>query len=109
MFGGNDISGTVGKNAEGKQLHEAIPADKRADIETENNIDNTWDAAVRISTKTTTTEGVTTEAADAQKVYIGQLFGGGNGDYDYTTEPQAAVTDPETGVHRHHPPAVENR
>ena len=53
----------------------------------ESGIDNTWDAAVRLTTKTTTEgsgENVTvTEAADAQKIFIGQLFGGGNGEYDY--------------------------
>lgn len=102
VYGGNDISGTVGQGETGTK---AIPADKLA-FETENGIDNTWDAAVRISTKTTTTEGVTTEDVDAQKVYIGQLFAAGNGEYDYTTEPQAAVTDPETGVET--TPAVEN-
>lgn len=102
VYGGNDISGTVGQGEPGTK---AIPADKLA-FETENGIDNTWDAAVRISTKTATTEGVTTEAVGAQKVYIGQLFAAGNGEYDYTTEPQAAVTDPETGVET--TPAVEN-
>ena len=97
VFGGNDISGTVGKNAEGKQLPGKLTDDGTNVLThtTENNIDNTWDAAVRISTKTTTTEGVTTEAADAQKVYIGQLFGGGNGDYTYSTETSEVPEDPE--------------
>ena len=79
-YGGNDIAGTIGASAE-------IPTEL-TEIGTEagkNNIDNTWNAFVRISTKTVTTgtgdDAVTTEADDAQKIYIGQLFGGSNGDY----------------------------
>ena len=82
VYGGNDIAGTIGSST-------TIPT-KLTEVGTEkgkNNIDNTWNAFVRISTKTTTTgtgdEAITTEAADAQKIYIGQLFGGGNGDYYY--------------------------
>ena len=58
---------------------------------------------MRTSTKTATTgEGdnaVTTEAEGAQKIYIGQLFGGGNGEYDYTSEnsPYKGKTKPEIG------------
>ncbi len=81
-YGGNDIAGTIGASDE-------IPSDL-TEVGTEtgkNNIDNTWNAFVRISTKTETTgtgdEAVTTEASDAQKIYIGQLFGGGNGEYVY--------------------------
>mgnify|MGYP006916038073 CR=1 FL=1 len=84
VYGGNDISGTIGSS-------DALP--EEIEKAGENLVDKTWNAFVRISTKTTTTttgEGdnavtETTPAADAQKVYIGQLFGGGNGDYDYTT------------------------
>ena len=81
LYGGNDIAGTVGSAA-------AIPTELHH--ATENQVDPTWNAFVRLSTKTETTgegeEAVTTEAEDAQKIYIGQLFGGGNGDYDYTSE-----------------------
>ena len=79
-YGGNDIAGTIGASAE-------IPTEP-TEVGSEagkNNIDNTWNAFVRISTKTVTTgtgdDAVTTEADDAQKIYIGQLFGGSNGDY----------------------------
>ena len=73
-YGGNDIAGTIGASAE-------IPTEL-TEVGTEagkNNIDNTWNAFVRISTKMDGED----EAADAQKIYIGQLFGGGNGDYYY--------------------------
>ena len=98
LFGGNDIAGNIGTSA-------TIPAELTAvgDAEGLNNIDNTWNTFVRTSTKTVTTgEGdnaVTTEAESAKKIYIGQLFGGGNGDYDYTSEdsPYKGKTKPEIG------------
>ena len=71
-YGGNDIAGTIGASA-------AIPTEL-TEVGTDpgkNNIDETWNAFVRISTKMNGEE----EAADAQKIYIGQLFGGSNGDY----------------------------
>ena len=71
-YGGNDIAGTIGSSA-------AIPTEL-TEVGTDpgkNNIDNTWNAFVRISTKMDGEE----EATDAQKIYIGQLFGGSNGDY----------------------------
>ena len=81
-YGGNDIAGTIGTSS-------AIPTEL-TEVGTEakkNQIDNTWNAFVRISTKTVTTgtgdDAVTTEDPNAQKIYIGQLFGGGNGDYYY--------------------------
>ena len=75
VYGGNDISGTI------SATNTTVPNELTQ--KTENNIDNTWNAYVRVSTKTTDSGS---EAADAKKIYIGQLFGGGNGDYDYTTQ-----------------------
>ena len=100
-YGGNDIAGSIGSPQDASlekptELTEVGTAPK-------NNIDNTWNAFVRISTKTVTTgtgdEAVTTEATDAQKIYIGQLFGGGNGDYDYTSDdsPYKGMVKPELG------------
>ena len=81
VYGGNDIAGKIGTDDETF----TVPAE--LERTTENEIDGSWNAFVRISTKTTTTgeEPNTTveETADAQKIYIGQLFGGGNGEeYD---------------------------
>lgn len=98
LFGGNDIAGTIGTS-------DTVPSELTAvgTAEGQNNIDNTWNTFVRTSTKTTTEgEGdnaVTTEAEGAQKIYIGQLFGGGNGEYDYTSEgsPYKGKTRPEIG------------
>ena len=86
VYGGNDIAGTIGTSAE-------IPTeltkvgDKSVDP-TKNEIDNTWNAFVRISTKM---DG-DAEAADAQKIYVGQLFGGGNGYYIYEPQPSGPGT-----------------
>ena len=81
VFGGNDIAGTIGRT-ETPSL-KFLPG--VLTLASENGIDNTWDACLRISTKTTTDDdGNVVEVDGAQKIYIGQLFGGGNGAYDYT-------------------------
>ncbi|MBQ6966221.1 MAG: hypothetical protein IJP82_11150 [Bacteroidaceae bacterium] len=96
VYGGNDISGTIGTS-------ETLPAGLETEELTEYKVDNTWNAFVHISrsTKTVTTgegEGATSETVDDQKIYIGQLFAGGNGDYTYgststtTGEGDEAVT-----------------
>ena len=81
VYGGNDIAGTIGTSAE-------VPAALTQSAA--NSVDNTWNTFVRVSTKTVTTgEGdakVTTAADDAQSVFMGQLFAGGNGDYDYSAK-----------------------
>ena len=73
VFGGNDISGTIGYGSE-------IP--KEITHKDENDVDKTWNVYVRVSAKTDDDGNVT---ADNQKIYVGQLFGGGNGDYQYTS------------------------
>ncbi len=86
VYGGNDIAGTIGTSADiPTELTEV--GDKSVDP-TKNEIDNTWNAFVRISTKMNGAE----EAADAQKIYIGQLFGGGNGYYTYEPQPSGPGT-----------------
>ncbi len=94
IYGGNDIAGTIGTSAEiPTELTEV--GDKDVDP-TKNEIDNTWNAFVRISTKTITTgtgnEAVTTEDPNAKKIYVGQLFGGGNGYYTYEPQPSGPGT-----------------
>lgn len=91
VYGGNDISGTIsGTNV-------TVPTELTKT--TENKIDDTWNAFVRISTRTETVDGKVQETSDAQKIYIGQLFGGGNGDYDYTSDdsPYKGLTNPVLG------------
>ena len=77
VYGGNDVSGIIGNNSE---LIKSVPEEiKKA---SDNLVDESWNAFVRISTKM---DG-DVAADDNQKIYIGQLFGGGNGAYDYTSE-----------------------
>ena len=90
-YGGNDIAGSIGSST-------TLPSEL-TEVGTEtgkNNIDNSWNAFVRISTKT---DANGAETNDAQKIYIGQLFGGGNGDYDYTSDdsPYKGKSRPDLG------------
>ena len=90
VYGGNDIAGTIGTSAE-------IPAELTQ--ATENKVDNTWNAFVRLSTKMKTNAQNETVPDETQKTYIGQLFGGGDGEYDYTSDesPYKGMTKPELG------------
>ncbi len=111
VFGGNDISGIIGQSSAKTRPTELTKDD-------ENGIDNSWDAFVRVSSKmtpvyytqeeadayntennltpadegfvTTTTVKTAVLASDNQKIYVGQLFGGGNGDYTYNTTTNSA-------------------
>ena len=78
VYGGNDISGQIGTNTALAETNTVPTEITNAD---DNDVDNTWNAFVRISSSNT--EGQTGETG---KVYIGQLFGGGNGAYDYDSE-----------------------
>ena len=109
VYGGNDIAGTIGTAA---AVNEELPAELKPNDEgvNANGVDNTWNTYVHISSKTTTDDikytteeiavaeegdaayGKTTNdvkikkgeaAPDAEKIFIGQVFAGGNGDYHY--------------------------
>ena len=82
LYGGNDIAGTIGKSTE------ELP-DEIKNHASNNNVDTSWNALLLISTKTNT-DG--TEATDAQKIYIGQLFGGGDGEYEYGSRTEGSNT-----------------
>lgn len=90
VYGGNDIAGKIG-------TFKTLPTDTLTQT-TANGIDNTWNAFVRISNKkipytaeeiAAAKEGddaygkTTDDKHDNQKIYVGQLFAGGNGDYSY--------------------------
>ena len=90
VYGGNDIAGTIGTSTN-------IPAEltKVGTTVGLNNVDNSWNTFVRISTKM----NGDAEAANAKKIYVGQLFGGGNGYYDYETSVSGTVVkDKVTGA-----------
>ena len=79
VYAGNDISGTIGKKLDTSESP-ATTLPTELSNAAENGVDKTWDAFIRISTKQTAQGG---PATDAKRIYIGQLFGGGNGDYEY--------------------------
>jgi len=86
VYGGNDISGTIGTST-------TLPTE--LDHATANSIDNSYNAFV-VSTperQVTTGEGDAKTTSQPYGIFIGQLFGGGNGDYDYTS---AKLGDGET-------------
>jgi hypothetical protein len=88
VYGGNDIAGTIGtSSAVPEQLTQA----------NENQVNNEWNTFVRLSTKMTTNAQSEQVPDETQKTYIGQLFGGGNGEYDYTSEnsPYKGMVKPE--------------
>ena len=124
VFGGNDIAGTIGTTdtiPAALTAVKRVPAD--ATDSTKNVVDNTFNSFVRISTKTknpadpasyyseTDIKNASTNpedpaygkkttdikpADDAKKIYIGQLFAGGNGDFDYEQTPS---TNPGKVIH----------
>ena len=85
VYGGNDIAGSIGTSEE---LPTELTKIKKTEADEadswKNAIDNTWNAFVRVSSRqsvtTSETEGKKTTTAG---VYIGELFGGGNGYYTY--------------------------
>ena len=95
VYGGNDISGTIGQS----NVTTTIPTElanfeKSAGV---NAIDNTWKTFIRTSpcvkyTPTTPIEGVT---GDVEKyaMVIGTLYGAGNGDYVYKDAQGNDLTD----------------
>ena len=120
VFGGNDIAGTIGTAG---AVGEEIPTEltetqsESGTDEKKNKVDNTFNSYVRISTKAlnetyNASEVSTTDPENpaygktagvdvkpdptAKKIYIGQLFGGGNGDFDYE---QTASETPGKVIH----------
>ena len=80
VYGGNDIAGHIGTAKNYPEGIDTVGA-------REEGIDNTWNSFVRIS-------NAKSEDSDIKKIFIGQLFGGGNGEYEYIDE--VSATDPQT-------------
>ena len=110
LYGGNDIAGTIGTSDD--ELPTVILPHA-----TNNGVDKTWNALVLISSKTTPAVNYTqteidnaqegddaygktvndiktpeTVAGDNQPIYIGQLFGGGDGEYTYGSRTEGNKT-----------------
>ena len=111
VYGGNDIAGTIGTPNTTFDLPKDASNNPILTRTTENGIDGSWNAFVRISSKMTpavyytqeeidnaqegnpaygkTTADIKTPATiadDNKPIYIGQLFGGSNGEYFYQEE-----------------------
>ncbi len=88
IYGGNDIAGIIGGNSA------TLPT---ALTEAENNdIPSTCNAFVLTTPERTVTTGEGDDAVTTQpySIFVGQLYGGGNGDYNYTSQKLAdGVTD----------------
>ena len=110
LYGGNDIAGTIGTSDD--ELPTVILPHA-----TNNGVDKTWNALVLISSKMTPAVNYTqteidnaqegddaygktvndiktpeTVAGDNQPIYIGQLFGGGDGEYTYGSRTEGNKT-----------------
>ena len=110
LYGGNDIAGTIGT------LNDVLP-EPIAPHANNNGVDESWNALVLISSKMTpavkytqaeidaaqegddaygkTTDDIKTPATvaeDNKSIYIGQLFGGGDGEYTYGSRTEDSKT-----------------
>ncbi|MCR5850786.1 MAG: hypothetical protein K6G92_08760, partial [Bacteroidaceae bacterium] len=98
VYGGNDISGTVGTNVDPDDhgldklpklpdgvtpaLKDVLAAgETKTDHPEKNAIDNSWVAYVRSSPMKTEGQG---QEDDTHCILVGSVYGGGNGDYTYT-------------------------
>ena len=97
VYGGNDISGRVGSSTTIPKEFEDVVANGITNEAGKNN--NQYSAFVRISPEPTTTTGEGNEAVTTQThhIFIGNVFGGGNGDYDYTSEAYSGMEAPVLG------------
>lgn len=86
VYGGNDISGNIGYSEDIPAAIEDEVINGITDVEGKNN--QHYNAFVRVSP-----EGKDTET-NQYSLFIGNVFGGGNGDYDYTSQKlQDGITD----------------
>ena len=95
VYGGNDVSGTIGT---AKAINKSVPTEIAGN---KDGVDDTWNTYIHLSTKTSpksfTRTALNTDTVDVdnQKIYIGQLFGGGNGNFTYTDDEGNPLRDNE--------------
>ena len=83
VYGGNDISGSVGESVDPNDTGvDKVPAE--LEDASENQINNSWNAFVRSSKMHTEGQG---QEDDTHCILVGSVFGGGNGDYIYSSTP----------------------
>ena len=89
VYGGNDIAGTIGT---AKAVNKTLPAEL---VGNESGVTNEWNSYVHISTATSEDpnhQGELVASDNAEKLFIGQVFAGGNGDYNYSSTTSGDVT-----------------
>ena len=91
VYGGNDIAGTIGTSSVPEKTESADGLTEVGTGTGKNNIDNTWNAFVRTSP--------TPVAENRKSLVVGSMFGGGNGEYDYTSDssPYKNMVKPDLG------------
>ena len=88
VYGGNDIAGTIG-------MSESVPAEmSQADANGVTEANSFLLTTPERTQTTTTGEGddAVTTTTPVHQMFIGQLFGGGNGDYTYTADGEGTYT-----------------
>ena len=104
VYGGNDISGTVGTNVlPNESGRDQVPTaltevlrgnETLADHPEKNDINNSWSAFIRSSKIPNEGQGY---EDDVHCILVGSVYGGGNGDYDYRS-----TADTQTGQTTHY-------
>ena len=107
VYGGNDISGTVGTAVSLSDTGKDMVPDSLTDVlrgsETlasnpeKNDINNSWSAFVRSSEMKNKTTGANEESFN-HAILVGSVYGGGNGDYAYDSKDDV----PEAGKTTHY-------
>ena len=99
VYGGNDISGTIGQSGETTEVpgtdelqYVLRDAETKEGHPEKNYIDNTWKTFV---TTSRSSKVVGLETVEDKWIIIGSLYGGGNGEYTYTDENGDYLTDEE--------------
>ena len=83
VYGGNDIAGTIGTREAESAGEKTLPAEIASNEDvTSGDVDISWNTFVHLSAKMDASDP-SKVASDNKKVYIGQLFAGGNGEYYY--------------------------
>ena len=101
VYGGNDISGTIGQSDAIPTELENVKTDDTSTDKTKNTIDKTWNAFVKTSpclTKQKATIDDKEMEADEIMVVVGSLYGGGNGEYVYKAADGTTDLKDETGL-----------
>lgn len=83
VYGGNDISGTIATSNDWAWTNPGMPFTPKLEEGSINVINNSWAAFVRS----------TNAEVSRNNIFVGTLYGGGNGDYEYTADNKLILID----------------